>query len=65
MGDRSFLAGRNFSLADAHAAPMFWYFLETEEGQEMVKAQGALKAWWDSIKERPSVLLACRTAEPS
>ncbi len=65
LENHSFLAGRNFSLADAHAAPMFWYFLETEEGQEMVEAQVALKAWWDSIKERPSVLLACRTAEPS
>ncbi len=63
--DKPFLAGRNFSLADAQAAPMFWYFLETEEGQNIIASQARLKAWWETAKERPSVILACRTAERS
>ena len=55
LGQRSFLAGRQFSLADAHAAPMFQYFLETPEGRGLIEAQPGLNDWWTSVAERPSV----------
>lgn len=55
LGRQSYLAGRHFSLADAHAAPMFQYFLETGEGRALINAERKLKAWWARIAERPSL----------
>src|SRR3546814_13797534 len=35
LGERPCFAGADFSLADAQAAPMFHYFLETPEGGQL------------------------------
>lgn len=55
LGGQDFFAGRQFSRADAHAVPMFQYFLETPEGQDLVAAEANLEAWWQRVAERPSV----------
>ena len=55
LGEHPYLAGADFSLADAHAAPMFHYFLEAPEGQRLLQAQPRLQAWWSRIAARPSV----------
>jgi glutathione S-transferase len=56
LGERPYLAGADFSLADAHAAPMFHYFLETPEGQGLLGMQPRLADWWARIAARRSVL---------
>jgi glutathione S-transferase len=59
LGDESFLAGENFSLADGQAAPMFDYFLKAPEGRDLLSAQPSLAAWWERVSARPSVCAAC------
>ena len=58
LGSQEYFAG-TFGLADAQAAPMFHYFLETPEGQELLHAQPRLGAWWSRVAARPSVQAAC------
>jgi glutathione S-transferase len=55
IGEHEYLAGAAFSLADAHAAPMFHYFLEAPEGERLLQAEANLKTWWSRIAARPSV----------
>lgn len=59
LGGQQYLAGADFSLADAHAAPMFHYFLEAPEGQRLLQPQAKLQAWWSRIAARASVQAAC------
>jgi len=59
LGEHDYLAGAEFSLADAQAAPMFHYFLEAPEGQELLRAQPRLRAWWPRVAGRASVRAAC------
>src|SRR3546814_3740685 len=59
LGERPCFAGADFSLADAQAAPMFHYFLETPEGGRLLQAQEKLRAWWQRVSARPSVRAAC------
>ena len=63
LGEQQFLAGKDFSLADAQAAPMFHYFLEAPEGQRLLRAQPRLAAWWSRLAARPSVKATCTGAE--
>lgn len=56
LGAHAYLAGADFSLADAHAAPMFHYFLETPEGQDLLGVQPRLADWWSRVAARRSVL---------
>lgn len=65
LGDQTFLAGSDFSLAEAQAAPMFDYFLKTEEGQRLLSAQPNLAAWWLHVAGRPSVQVTCLAVEAS
>src|SRR3546814_2439610 len=53
LGERPCFAGADFSLADAQAAPMFHYLLETPEGGRLLQAQGKLRAWWQRVSARP------------
>ncbi|WP_205944561.1 glutathione S-transferase family protein [Pelagibius litoralis] len=55
LGDHAYFTGSDFSLADAHAAPMFHYFLEAPEGQQLLQAQPSLEAWWQRVVQRQSV----------
>ena len=59
IGEADFLAGASFTLADAHAVPMFDYFLRTGEGRELMATRPRLSAWWSRVKGRP-----CVTATP-
>ncbi|WP_299615409.1 glutathione S-transferase family protein [Pelagibius sp.] len=65
LGDQPFLAGPGFSLADAHAAPMFHYFLETAEGQRLLAGQPSLEDWCARVLPRPSVRDTCMGLESS
>lgn len=59
LGNQTYLAGADFSLADAQAAPIFDYFVQAREGRDLLRAQPALAAWWDRLSARPSVRAAC------
>jgi glutathione S-transferase len=59
LGDQDHLAGADFSLADAQAAPMFDYFVKAEEGRQLLAAQPRLAAWWARVEGRPAVRAAC------
>jgi glutathione S-transferase len=50
-----FLCGGAFSLADCHLVPMLEYFAMTEEGRAALARRPRLAAWWDVVKDRPSV----------
>lgn len=56
-----FLLGDHLCLADIHAAPIFAYFLKTEEGSAMLSGFPQLVSWWDIIRART----AFTTTEPS
>src|SRR5271170_5812379 len=53
--NETWLAGPALSLADLHAAPMFDYFLRTEEGRDMLAGEPELAKWWDLVAQRPSM----------
>jgi len=63
LGEQQFLAGKDFSLADAQAAPMFHYFLEAPEGQRLLRVTPRLAAWWSRLAARPSVKATCTGPE--
>lgn len=50
-----YLAGSDVSLADLHAAPMFAYFTLAQEGQDLLASQSRLQAWWQVMRESPSM----------
>src|SRR3546814_12059303 len=64
LGERPCFTGADFSLADAQAAPMFHYFLETPEGGRLLQAQETLRAWWQRVRARPPVRAACAGCRP-
>jgi glutathione S-transferase len=55
LGESPWLAGRQLTLADLYAAPMFDYFLMAPEGKDMIQQYGNLAAWWSHIEARPSM----------
>jgi len=59
LGDGDYFGGAGFSLADAHAAPIFDYFVKASEGQDLLKAQAPLAGWWARVGGRESVRAAC------
>jgi glutathione S-transferase len=54
LGDQSYLAGDEFSLADVLLAPQVYYLAATPEGASIL-AGTALRAWLDRVGERPSM----------
>jgi glutathione S-transferase len=54
-GNDPYLAGKEFSLADAHALPVVHYFVMTPEGKAMLAEFPSLSAWWANVSTRPSV----------
>lgn len=56
MGNNTYLAGDKVSMADLLLVPMMAYFTNTPEGQKMLGQMPKLKAWWDKISTRPSVV---------
>lgn len=60
MGANKFLAGDKLTLADLFVVPLYHYLALTPEGQELLKPRGKIRAWWDLMKTRNSVV----TTEP-
>lgn len=60
LGGSDFFGGAGFSLADAHAAPIFDYFVKAPEGRILLETLPALAAWWARVEARASVCAACR-----
>ncbi len=56
MGSGKFLVGDRVTLADLFVAPIYHYLALTPEGQEMLKPRAKLRAWWDLMKTRNSVV---------
>ncbi|WP_193370378.1 glutathione S-transferase family protein [Pelagibius marinus] len=65
LGEGDHFGGAGFGLADAHAAPIFDYFVKAPEGQTLLKAQPALAAWWARVGGRASVCRACERENAS
>jgi len=63
LGDGDYFGGEDFSLADAHAAPIFDYFAKAPEGQVLLAAVPPLAAWWERVGDRESIRAACRSEE--
>ena len=55
LGTRPYLAGNDFTLADAFLLPLIHYMRVMPESSEMVKASPHLLAWFDRVSARPSV----------
>jgi glutathione S-transferase len=56
MGDQGFLVGNDLTLADCHLIPMFTYFMATPESGPIVEDRAKLRAWWEGIQHRESVV---------
>lgn len=54
MGRQAFLADEKPTLADFHAAPVFGYFLETDEGRQLVAKHPRIAQWWERISATPA-----------
>jgi glutathione S-transferase len=54
--------GEHLTLADLHAAPMFWYFAKAPEGAAMIAEFPALAEWWERMRARPSFQAVCKAA---
>lgn len=55
LGERSHLVGDSISLADLHLAPIYDYFRQTPEGEEILGSTPALSRWWNGISGRDSM----------
>ena len=51
----AFLAGPALSLADLHLGAMLAYFVQAREGEALLKHHARLAAWWERLRQRPSV----------
>lgn len=49
MGRQAFLADEFPTLADFHAAPVFGYFVEADEGCRMIAEFPRIARWWERI----------------
>ena len=51
----AYLAGSQLSRADMLLIPVYDYFSQTPEGQQLLAAAPNLQRWWQSVQSRPSV----------
>jgi glutathione S-transferase len=51
----SWLTGPDLSLADLHLGAMVAYFTQSARGAVLLAERPRLSAWWQRLKERPSV----------
>lgn len=56
MGPGPFLAGRDLTLADLHAAPVFALFTAAPEAEPLLAPHPGLRRWWAGIAARPSMV---------
>jgi glutathione S-transferase len=54
FSQRSYLAGNNFTLADAFLLPLMHYMRLMPESAEMVQASPHVVAWFERVSARPS-----------
>jgi glutathione S-transferase len=54
MGRQAFLADEFPTLADFHAAPVFGYFVATDEGRRMMSEFQRVNDWWQRISATPA-----------
>jgi glutathione S-transferase len=55
LGSRAYLAGAEFTLADAFLLPIVHYLKMMPESGEMLNASSNLGAWFERVSARPSV----------
>lgn len=55
LGDQEYLTGSALSLADIHLAPIFAYFADTPESNDILADKPSLSAWWQRISTRDSM----------
>ncbi|MEX2650717.1 MAG: glutathione S-transferase family protein [Alphaproteobacteria bacterium] len=55
IGDGKYLADNEVTLADLMAVPIIDYFAATPEGKAALAKRPKVSAWWNRIKDRPSV----------
>lgn len=60
MGYGKYLVGDKVTLADLFVIPPYHYLALTPDGQELLKPRAKIRAWWDLVKTRNSVI----TTEP-
>ncbi len=65
LGVNPWFAGTVLSLADLHAAPMFFLFRLAPEGGEMLTEFPALGGWLDAIANRPATIETRHPLEPA
>jgi glutathione S-transferase len=58
MGRQAFLADEFPTLADFHAAPVFGYFVEADEGRRMMAEFPRISDWWKRISATSAWLRA-------
>ncbi len=63
MGRQAFLADEFPTLADFHAAPVFGYFLEADEGRRIVAEFPRVAQWWQRISATRAWAEAVRPSE--
>jgi glutathione S-transferase len=56
LGNQSFLAGDDISLADLYLIPIYAYVSMTPESKALLGPLGNLARWWQAVASRPSVL---------
>jgi glutathione S-transferase len=56
IGSNTYIVGDEISLADLHLVPVYEYLSQTPEGEKMLADAPGLRRWWDSMKNRPSVV---------
>ncbi len=54
LSQRSYLAGTNFTIADAFLLPIMYYMGKMPESAEMLRASPHVAAWFDRVAVRPS-----------
>jgi len=56
MANGKYLVGDRVTLADLFLAPIYHYLQLTPEGQDLLKPRARIRAWWDLMKDRNSVV---------
>jgi glutathione S-transferase len=54
LGQRSYLAGADFNLADMFLLPLIYYLKQMPESGELLTAAPNLAAWFQRVSDRPS-----------
>ena len=54
LTDSTWLAGEQFSIADAFVAPVIAYLYATDEGKPLLADHPQLTRWWVLVSQRPS-----------